>query len=327
MVDGIVLSTWSFGRIANAAAWKVLSSGGGALDAAVAGTEAVELDESVNSVGVGGLPDRTGRISLDACVMESPSRCGAVAYVRRYGTVARLARDVMERTQHVMLAGDGAEAFAESLGYKAMELERATSQQRWQQWHDEYPQAAADPSVGWRPRANIEEQTEAGDGDVTPPTEGEPPRTKFEPDENHDTVGVLTLDATGTLAGACSTSGMAFKVAGRVGDSPIIGQGLYVHPEHGAAVVTGTGELAMGICAAHVAVERMRSGGSASEAAAAVVRRIAEEFEMTPEYQLGVITLRPDGEWSSAALRKGFTVAAHTSSGAHDRVTPETIVL
>lgn len=324
MGDGLVLSTWSFGRIANAAAWEVLSASGGggdALDAAVAGTEAVELDESVNSVGVGGLPDRTGRISLDACVMESPSRCGAVAYVRRYAKVARLARDVMERTQHVMLAGDGAEAFAHSLGYEAADLEREGSQKRWQQWREEYPEAAADPSVDWRPRANIEEQTEAGDGDVAPP------RTSFEPDENHDTVGVLTLDSAGKLAGACSTSGMAFKVAGRVGDSPIIGQGLYVHPAHGAAVVTGTGELAMGICAAHVAVEHMRSGGSASSAAAAVVRRIAEEFEMKPEYQLGVITLKPNGNWSSAALREGFTVAARSASGAQDRVAPETIVL
>ncbi|MDH3584862.1 MAG: N(4)-(beta-N-acetylglucosaminyl)-L-asparaginase, partial [Phycisphaerae bacterium] len=255
----IVLSTWSFGRVANQAAWPVLEAGGSSLDAVEAGCRAVEADPAVDTVGVGGLPDRTGQVSLDACVMVSPDRCGGVCFVRNYPHPVSIARAVMEGTPHVMLAGEGAERFAAEQGFDTAPLLSEAGRQRLAQWERNVVRAGGDRGI-YSAGANVEEG-----GAV-------------DPNRFHDTVGVLALDREGQLAGACSTSGQPFKLPGRVGDSPIIGQGLYVHPEHGAAVATGTGELVMGVCGSFLAVEQMRRGATPLEAGTELLERVQESY-------------------------------------------------
>jgi N4-(beta-N-acetylglucosaminyl)-L-asparaginase len=290
----LVLSTWSFGPVANAAALPILSGGGAALDAVVAGATAVEGDPAIDSVGLGGMPDASGRLSLDACVMTNPDRCGSVAFVRRFANPAAIARRVMEKTIHVMLAGEGADAFAEREGFEPRGLLTPEAKAAWEQWRADPARLDADHFRGWIPPRNVEE---AGtDGSRPAPGAG-----------THDTVCVLARDQAGKLAGACSTSGMAFKVPGRVGDSPIIGHGLYVDNQAGAAAATGTGELVMGVCGSFLAVELMRGGREPGEALASVLERITNRFKLTEDHQVALIAMRPDGAWASAAIRPGFS--------------------
>lgn len=302
MVEPIILSTWSFGSIANAAGWPVLASGGASIDAVEVACRAVEADVSVNSVGRGGTPDRSGRVSLDGSIMLSPSRCGSVCFVRRFMHPVSLARRVMEETEHVLLAGEGAEQFAERCGFEPAELLTDEARQRYTQWLADHGRDAA----AYLPAANIEEQ--------------------LEHNRDHDTVGVLALDAKGVLAGACSTSGLAFKLPGRVGDSPIIGHGLYVHPDHGAAVATGNGELMMGVCATHLAVELMRRGSTPLDAGCEVLQRIIDSYRLKPDHQSAMILLRPDGQWASVALRAGYTTNVRTARR-DERVGADRVVL
>ncbi len=305
----LLLSTWSFGTVANAAAWPVLNGGGRALDAVVAGATAVEDDEQIDCVGVGGTPDADGQVSLDACVMTDPARCGSVAFVRRYPNPTAIARRVMERTVHIMLVGAGAEEFAAREGFEPRPLVTEAAQAKWAAWRAALAQAQRSPYQGWIPPRNVEEGS-------TPPL----PR-------GHDTVCVLARDRHGQLAGACSTSGMAFKVPGRVGDSPIIGHGLYVDPRAGAAAATGNGELIMGVCGSFLAVELMRQGWSPRAACVAVLRRIAARFELHPEHQVALLALgaRPCDGWASAALRTGFVHVVTDRDGT--RVEPPHTVL
>ena len=292
MLQPILLATWSFGRTAVAAGWPHLARpGGSSLDAVEQAVRAVEADPACMTVGYGGYPDAAGEVTLDASIMVSPARCGSVCFVRRITHPVTLARLVMERTGHVMLVGDGAERFAAAQGIAPADLASDASRKAYAKWLAEHP-GQGRPTAA--PRANVEE-------------------TGLSPEDSHDTVGVLALDATGVLAGACSTSGLAFKLPGRVGDSPIIGHGLYVDPRHGAAVATGHGELIMGICGAFLAVEEMRRGASPADAAAEVMRRIAESRTLDAGCQVAVITLAPDGRWSSAALRAGFKAAVRTT--------------
>lgn len=295
-----ILSTWSFGPIANAAALASLTTGGSALDAAVAAAGAVELDPTVNSVGVGGIPDADGQVSLDACVMTSPDRCGSVAYIRKYPNPAAIARRVMEKTIHVMLVGEGAELFAAREGFAPSPLLTCESIGEWQKWRHDPKNLNAARYRGWLPPVNVEES-----GRVA---------TRTEP-KSHDTVSVLVRDAEGKLAGVCSTSGMAFKVPGRVGDSPIIGHGLYVDQKAGAAAATGNGELIMGVCGSFLAVELMRSGMEPMAAIEAVLRRIESSYVLKKEHQIALIALAPDGRWASAALRGGFVHCISDATG------------
>lgn len=309
-----VLSTWSFGTVGNAAAWPVLAAGGGSLDAVVAGASAVEADPSVDSVGLGGLPDAQGRVSLDACVMENPDRCGAVCYLRRYLSAAQIARRVMERTIHVMLAGDGAEAFAESEGFQrdSTDLLTPASRAAWERWRAE--NATNQSTAGRRgflPPMNVEERYRR---------DGAP-----RPHASHDTVCLLAMDAAGRLAGACTTSGLGFKIPGRVGDSPIIGHGLYVDQEAGAATATGNGELIMGVCGSFLAVELMRQGREPLEALMETLRRIDRRCRPEPQQQAAMLAIRADGAWASAALRPGFMHCRRDGLGEHN--TPPLAVL
>jgi len=293
MYNPIILSTWSFGQRANRAGWPILEMGGASIDAVEAACKDAEADPGNHTVGYSGYPDASGRPSVDAAIMLSPRRFGSVALVRNFIHPISIARRVMEKTQHVLLAGDGAEAFAHEQGFAPAVLLTDEMRAAWEKWR-------ADQMASTKPVRNVEEFG-LGKADRAVTNLGE---------ENHDTIGVLALDSKGVLAGGCTTSGMPFKLPGRVGDSPIIGQGLYVDPKAGAAVATGHGELVMGVCGSFLAVELMRAGKSPLAAATHAILRIADCYELGKEDQVGIITLAPDGSWSSASVFPGFRVAA-----------------
>ena len=311
MPQPLLLSTWSFGLDANVAGWRVLGSGGGALDAVEQTCIAAENDPRVDSVGFGGIPDRGGRVSLDGCVMLSPSQCGSVCFVRRFNHPVSIARRVMEKTPHVMLAGEGAERFAEAEGFTPTELLSDGARKRYEEMMAELKDDAS--AAQWQrvaTPANREELFSSLLSNSETQTPDPKPQTlSSRPEPSHDTIGVLALDARGTLAGACSTSGLALKLPGRVGDSPIIGSGLYAHPRHGAAVATGTGELVMGVCGSFLAVECMRRGASPQEALRECMNRLRESYDLREHHQVGMIALSPRGDWAQMSLRPGYRTA------------------
>lgn len=276
----VVISTWNFGLQANAEAWRILSHGGRALDAVEAGARVPEGDPNETSVALGGLPDREGRVTLDACIMDENARCGAVVCLEHIVHPISVARRVMEKTPHVMLSGQGALQFALAQGFKKENLLTAASEKAWKKWLKEGK---------YKPIANI---------------------------ENHDTIGILALDAHQQLSGGCTTSGMAYKMAGRVGDSPIIGAGLFVDNEVGAATSTGVGEEVIRIVGSHLVVELMRQGNTAQQACELAVARIVKNQPVkSKEIQVGFLALAKDGSVGAFALQKGFTYAVHTPAG------------
>jgi isoaspartyl peptidase/L-asparaginase-like protein (Ntn-hydrolase superfamily) len=285
-VNEILLSTWSFGMSANERAWPVLARAG-APDAVEAAACHAEEDPANRTVGRGGYPDASGRVSLDALYMLAPDRFGAVACVRSTSHAITLARAVMDRTPHRLIVGTDADDFARSIGLPVDDLLTDEAREAWLHWR----------ATGEGPRrANIEN------------------RLSIPEPQSHDTIGVLALDRSGTLAGACTTSGLAFKMPGRVGDSPIIGHSLYVQPGIGAAVCTGKGELVMAVCGAFLAVESLRRGDGPQVASRVVIERIQATQRLGDDDQVGVIVLRSDGAWSGASIKPGFQIAARTSS-------------
>lgn len=281
----VVLSTWQHGRPANDAAWAVLSDDGPALDAVEAGARVAEVDPEVRTVGRGGYPDRTGVVTLDACLMDHRGQCGAVAALEDIQHPTSVARAVMEETPHVMLAGDGARNFAIEQGFEPTDLLTEQSQRDWDAWRK---QETAETT---RPRANIENQPGA---------------------DSHDTIGLLALDAAGRLAGACTTSGTAWKRHGRVGDSPLIGAGLYVDGDVGAACATGWGEAVVRVSGSHLAVETMRRGASPQAACKRVIDRIRAVHGDLGDVQVGVLALSAGGEIGAYSLQSGFDTARYT---------------
>lgn len=272
----LVISTWNFGKQANAEAWKVLSANGRSLDAVEQGVRVPEGDPKETSVGLGGLPDRDGRVTLDACIMDEKANCGSVVCLEHIVHPISVARMVMEKTPHVMLAGDGALQFALANGFKKEKLLTPESEKAWKAWLKE---------AKYKPIANI---------------------------ENHDTIGMLALDAADNLSGACTTSGMAYKMKGRVGDSPIIGAGLFVDNEVGAATSTGVGEEVIRICGSHLVVELMRQGNSPQEACEKAVKRIVHnQPDKSKEIQVGFLAINKSGEYGAFALQPGFTFAVY----------------
>ena len=276
----VVLSTWRFGIQANEEAWKVLSQGGKALDAVEKGVRLVEDDPNERSVGYGGRPDRDGRVTLDACIMDEKANIGSVASLEHIKNPISVARAVMEKTPHVMLVGDGALQFAVSQGFEKMNLLTSESEKEWKDWLK---------TSEYKPVVNI---------------------------ENHDTIGMIALDEHGNLSGACTTSGMAFKMHGRVGDSPIIGAGLFVDNEVGAATATGHGEEVIRTCGSHLVVELMRQGKSPQQACEEAVKRIYKNFvnqnRNVKDTQIGFIAINKFGETGAFCLQKGFNYAVHT---------------
>ncbi|AXY72971.1 glycosylasparaginase [Paraflavitalea soli] len=286
----IVISTWDFGKAANAEAWKILSAGGRALDAVEAGVKVPEADESNQSVGYGGLPDRDGRVTLDACIMDEQYNCGSVMCLEHIMHPISVARLVMEKTPHVVLVGDGALQFALANGFKKENLLTPASEKAWKEWLK---------TSKYEPLMNIENKLYNKENDPMPGGIN-----------NHDTIGLLAMDTNGQLSGACTTSGMAYKLHGRVGDSPIIGAGLYVDNEVGAATSTGVGEEVIRIVGSHLVVELMRQGHKPEAACKKAVERIISRSpEKAKQVQVGFLAINKKGEFGAYALQPGFTYA------------------
>jgi L-asparaginase/N4-(beta-N-acetylglucosaminyl)-L-asparaginase len=293
----VVVSTWSHGVPANEAAWAVLDDGGPALDAAVRGVAVPEADPEVRTVGRGGYPDRSGAVTLDACVMDERGRCGAVAALPHIQHPTAVARAVMTETPHVMLVGEGALQFALDQGFEKTDLLTEQSRRDWEEWTEE-------PGETTRPEPNIEDETGPS---------------------NHDTIGLLALDADGHLSGACTTSGTKWKMPGRVGDSPLIGAGLFVDDEVGAACATGWGEAVIRVAGSHLAVEKMRQGVSPTAACRHVVERIQALPVDTSDVQVGVLALRTDGAIGAYGLQSGFDTARYTPEAGNRLVEAEAL--
>lgn len=282
----VVISTWNHGVKANSAAWEILQSGGYALDAAEVAARVTEADPEVITVGYGGLPDATGKVTLDACIMDEKGNAGSVAFLEHIKHPISVARLVMEKTPHVMLTGKGALDFALKNGFKKESLITPLAKAAWKKWRKE--------DRTFKPVINIENE-------VIP---------------NHDTIGILALDAEGRICGACTTSGMAYKLHGRVGDSPIIGAGLFVDGEIGGAVATGSGELVMKTLGSFLVVEFMRNGMSPDEACREAVKRIAAKIEGFEQHQIGYLALDIQGNVGSFSLQTGFEYAIRNERSA-----------
>jgi N4-(beta-N-acetylglucosaminyl)-L-asparaginase len=276
----ILLSTWNHGLPANADAWAMLQKTGDILDAVEAGVRNTELDMDNLSVGLQGLPDREGITTLDASIMRGDGSCGTVAFVRQVKHPISLARAVMEKTPHVMLVGEGARQFAMAEGFPMEdEVLSPKAQVEYDKWK---------VSSQYKPIINV---------------------------ENHDTIGMIGLDASGKLAGSCTTSGLAYKMHGRVGDSPIIGAGLFVDDEVGAATDTGLGESIIRICGSFLIVELMRQGRTPQEACEEVVRRLIAKNKNIKDIQAGFLAINKEGEVGAFAVHPGFNFAQATTSG------------
>ncbi len=285
----LVISTWDSGIEVNIAAMKVLNQPGGtALDAVEAGAKYIENLVSC-CVGLGGNPDRDGHVSLDACIMDHQMNCGGVAFLERIKHPISVARKVMEDTVHVLLAGKGAQQFALSKGFTLEPNElSADAQKAYSDWLQKSKYA---------PQKNIELQQK----DATAPKKLD--GGAF----NHDTMALLALDNKNNLSGACTTSGMAFKLHGRVGDSPIIGAGLYVDNAVGAATSSGQGEEVIRIGGSVIIVEFMRQGKSPQQACKlAIERLVAINPAKARNYQVGFIAINKAGEVGAYAVNPGF---------------------
>ena len=276
----VVISTWDFGLMANQVAWEILSTGARSIDAVEAGIRLIEADPENSSVGIGGLPDREGRVTLDASIMDENGNAGSVTFLQHIKHPISVARLVMETTPHVMLSGEGALQFALANGFQQENLLTGSSEKAWEEWkgHSLY-----------KPVINI---------------------------ENHDTIGLLAIDMSGRLSGGCSTSGLAYKMHGRVGDSPIIGAGLFVDNDIGAAVATGLGELMMKTLSAFLVVELMRSGKDPQDACDEALWRIVRKYPEHKDHQVGILGVDTQGQTGASSLKKGFTYAI-TKSNEH----------
>ena len=294
----VVISTWDAGLKANKGAWEILGKGGRALDAVEAGVMVTESEQSC-CVGLGANPDRDGFVTLDACIMDEHSNCGSVAFLERIKHPISVARRVMEKTPHVMLVGSGAQQFAVAEGFPLEEQKLSEDAQKsYDQWlkKSEY-----------KPVINIE-NSKKEHGPFAP--------AQLENgDWNHDTIGMVAMDAKGNLSGSCTTSGMGFKMRGRLGDSPIIGAGLFVDNEVGAVTSTGQGEDVIRICGSHTVVELMRQGLSPELACKKAVERIMRiKGEKAKEIQVAFLALNKKGEIGAYAIHKGFSYAVKTNT-------------
>ena len=276
----IVLSTWIHGLDANKAAWEVLKNGGSALDAVEKGVRVTESDITNRSVGIGGRPDRDGHVTLDACIMDERSRCGSVACLEGIAHPISVARAVMEKTQHVMLVGDGARQFALDYGFDTIKTPIPEVKKDYEKWKKENKDLFKKPEINH---------------------------------ENHDTIGMIAMDAKGNLSGACTTSGWAYKMHGRVGDSPIIGAGLFIDQEVGAATSTGLGEAIIRVAGSHTVVELMRHGYSPMDACKEACMRIINKHDDLTGLQCGFIALDKDGNYGAYSIYAGFNFALRTT--------------
>ncbi len=281
-IDGpIVLSTWEYGMAANAKAWEVLSSGGKAIDAVEQGVKVTESDLANRSVGIGGRPDRDGHVTLDACIMDERSRCGAVGCLEGIAHPISVARSIMENTQHVMLVGEGARQYALDYGFEKIKTPLPEVKKEYKEWKKENKNVFDKPVIN---------------------------------SENHDTIGMIAMDKYGDLSGSCTTSGWAYKLPGRLGDSPIIGAGLFVDNEIGAACATGLGEAIIRIAGSHTVVELMRQGKSPKEACKLAVERIIAKHDDLTGLQCGFLAIDKKGNIGGYSVYAGFNYAVKSTS-------------
>ena len=272
----VVISTWAPNIKANAAAWQVLSAGGYALDAVEAGVRVPEADPNDTSVGYGGFPDRDGHVTLDACIMDEKGMAGSVTFLEHIMHAVSVARKVMENSPHVILSGEGALQFALSQGFPKENLLTEKAQKALEEWRIESK---------YKPIINI---------------------------ERHDTIGMLALDTQRRLCGACSTSGAAFKMHGRVGDSPVIGAGLFVDNEVGAASCTGLGEMVLRTLGSFLVVEEMRRGAHPQKAAETAIKRIVKKYPAQSEdAQVAFVVLDRKGRHGAYSIHTGFNYALY----------------
>jgi N4-(beta-N-acetylglucosaminyl)-L-asparaginase len=301
------MSTWKHGFQPSRVVHELLDSGSSALDAVEAGARYCEADLTCMSVGKGGIPDDFGIVSLDASIMDHEGNCGAVCFVQNYDNAIGLARRVMEKTGYIMLAGSGAERFAEAEGFPKTDLLTDKAKALYETWkqHPNRLRVRLRRATEGEHEYTFEEIDETGKA-------SEIDRDSL--NESHDTIGLIGLDREGRLAGACTTSGLAFKKHGRVGDSPIIGSGLYVDGQVAAAVATGNGEFVMRACSTFHIVEQIRQGVEPDVALQNAIARIEADRHMHDDVQVGLLVIRADGVWSSRSLRTGFQFAAATNT-------------
>lgn len=266
------LSTWIHGLPANEEAMRVMQEGGTSLDGAEKGVMVVEADPEGSSVGIGGLPDRDGNVTLDACIMDHEGNAGSVCFLQNIKHPIAVARKVMEETPHVLLAGEGAKQFALAKGFAEENLLTESSKAAWENWLK---------TANYNPIINV---------------------------ENHDTIGMICQDEKGNLSGSCTTSGLAYKMHGRVGDSPIIGAGLFVDNDYGAAVATGMGELMMKTLGSFLVVELIQQGANAQEACEAAIQRIVDKLDYK-SFQVGYLAMDIAGNTGAYAIHPGFNYA------------------
>ena len=272
-----VISTWDFGLAANQDAWKLLSNGGNSLDAVEIGVQNAESDLNNSSVGKGGAPDREGHVTLDACIMDSKGNAGSVGALEDIEHAISVARKVMEKTPHVMLVGEGALQFALDNGFTKTNLLTDRANKEYREWLK---------TSQYKPIINI---------------------------ENHDTIGMIAIDQHGNLSGACTTSGLAYKMRGRIGDSPVIGAGLFVDNEYGAAVCTGLGEVVLKNLTSFLTVELMRNKKSPQRACETAIERLLSRTPNYKDLQVGVIAMNKRGETGAFSIHNGFSYAKTTA--------------
>jgi N4-(beta-N-acetylglucosaminyl)-L-asparaginase len=293
----VVISTWDAGLAANNGAWEVLGKGGRALDAVEKGVMVTEASQNC-CVGLGANPDRDGYVTLDACIMDEHFNCGSVAFLERIKHPIAVARRVMEKTPHVMLVGSGAQQFAVAEGFQLEEQKLSPDAQRA---YDEWLKKSE-----YKPVINIENK---GNARIDVPTR------LPNGDWNHDTIGMVAMDAMGNLSGSCTTSGMGFKMRGRLGDSPIIGAGLYVDNEVGACTATGQGEDVIRVAGSHSVVELMRQGLSPEAACRKIIERIVRiKGAKAKDIQVAFLALNKKGQAGAFAIHKGFSYAIKSNT-------------
>ncbi len=275
LTQPLIISTWRFGLEANDAGMKIMQAGGTSLDAIEAAGHVPEADPNNMSVGYGGSPDRDGNVTLDACIMDWNGNAGSVCFLEHIMHPISVARLVMEKTPHVMLVGEGALQFALNNGFKKQNLLTEKAKLAWQKWLQ---------SSEYKPVINI---------------------------ENHDTIGILAIDQRGNISGGCTTSGMAYKMHGRVGDSPIIGAGLFVDNEVGGATSSGLGEAVLKTLGSFLVVELMRQGASPEGACKEAVMRIVRKQKNYKDFQVGFLAVNKAGDYGSYSIQQGFNYAVY----------------
>lgn len=277
----IIISTWKPGLEANRSAWIKLKNGGSSLDAVEEGARYTESDVTNNSVGIAGRPDADGHVTLDACIMDWNSRCGAVGYLEGIAHPVSVARHIMENTPHVFLVGAGAKKYALKHNFETIKTPLPEVKKEWEKWKKEQ-EAIVKPVINH---------------------------------ENHDTIGLLAMDAQGRISGACTTSGWAYKLAGRLGDSPIIGAGLFIDQEVGGAVATGLGEAIIRISGSSTVVELMRQGKTPVQACKEAVERIIKKHSDLTGLQCAFLAMDKKGNVGGYSVFNGFQYAMYTPKG------------